>query len=278
MHAGNAIKTGLKRAVRGAARLAGVVHPPRPAVRILTYHSVGLRAHAMNVTPGEFAWQMAWLADNLPVVPLTEAVNPNAPTLAVVITLDDGYADNLHNAAPILARHGLHATVFMVAGRAGGFIDAGGHSEADRLMSWEELAQWREAGCEVGAHTMTHARLSTLDEAAQRDEIIGSVALLRERLGAPVASFAYPFGSALDYDETSKRLAQEAGCALAVSNRYGPLDADSDAWQWRRIWIDATDTRASFIAKATGKLDALRMLDSRPAITARRAINRVLRA
>jgi len=274
LHAGSAIKTSLKRAVRG---VAGIIGAPTPAVRILTYHSVGRRRHEMNVTPEDFAWQMAWLANNLPTIPITWPAFNTAPKSAVVVTLDDGYADNLHHAAPILERHGIPATVFMVAGRAGEFIEAGGGDPADRLMTWDELRQIRAAGCEVGAHSMTHPRLSTLDDAAQREEITGSIQLLRERLGAPVAAFAYPFGSALDYNPTSMKLVKEAGCVCAVSNRYGPVDPEADPWQWRRIWIDATDTRASFIAKATGKLDALRMLDSPPAIAARRALNRTLR-
>jgi len=282
LSAGKAIKTGLKRAVRGAVGIAGAIigamRPSVPAVRILTYHSVGHRSHAMNVTPGDFAWQMAWLADHLPIAPIELAAIGEATKPSVVVTFDDGYADNLHNAAPILERHGIPATLFMVAGRAGGFIEAGGEDPADRLMSWEELEQWREAGSEVGAHSMTHARLSILDEGAQREEIIGSVNRLRETLGAPVAAFAYPFGSLLDYDETSMRLVQEAGCSCAVSNRYGIVDDADGRWQLRRIWIDATDTRASFIAKVTGRLDALRALDSPPAIHARRVLNRILRA
>lgn len=280
MAGGNTIKTALKRSVRTVAHAAGAGRTPRPAVRILTYHSIGHRTHEMNVTPAAFAEHMAWLAEHLPVIPLAEAAthDPAVNGSAVVLTFDDGYADNLHEAAPVLAKHSFAATVFMVAGCAGGHIAAGGTGAADRLMSWEELATWRAAGHTVGAHTMTHARLSTLPEAAQTAEIRGSVALIAERLGEPVNTFAYPFGSARDYDATTMQLVRAAGCTIAVSNRYGYLDASADAWEWRRIWIDATDTRASFAAKATGRLDALRVLDSPAAIAGRRLLNRALRA
>jgi hypothetical protein len=94
-------------------------------------------------------------------------------------------------------------------------------------------------------------------------------------LGKPVPYFAYPYGTSADYDETSVRFAQEAGCRVACSNRYGYNVAGCDRFTLRRIWIDATDTIETFVAKVTGKLDALSVLDSPVGMFARRMLNRV---
>ena len=102
--------------------------------------------------------------------------------------------------------------------------------------------------------------------------------LLADELGHPIESFAYPYGSLLDYDGDSARWVQAAGCGLAVSNRYGVNPPGAARWSLRRIWIDRTDSFESFIAKVSGDLDALSLLDSWAGIRARRMINSLVRA
>lgn len=67
----------------------------------------------------------AFIARHFRVMRLVEAAQAlqdgTLPAAAACITFDDGYADNLEVAAPILARHGLSAT-FFIATR---FIDGG---------------------------------------------------------------------------------------------------------------------------------------------------------
>jgi len=95
---------------------------------ILIYHRVLDQADFMR--PGEvdkqaFTWQMQLLARYFNVLSLNEALsglqNDNLPPRAVTITFDDGYADNLHNALPILKQFGLSATFFI----ASGYLDGG---------------------------------------------------------------------------------------------------------------------------------------------------------
>lgn len=275
MNPGQRIKNATKRLLKQSARLASRVCPPTPnAIRILTYHSIGHRPHEMNVRPDDFWAQMEWLAEQQCVIPLAEA-SQGRP--GVALTFDDGYLDNLENAAPVLARLGLPATVFMAAGLAGQEISPQKPtSDETRLMNWTELTQLRGMGFEIGSHTLSHRRLTSLPEAEQRVEVFESKRVLEDRLGQPIHAFAYPFGSALDYSETTVRLVREAGYAYAVSNRFGPADPERDRFNLRRIWIDATDDFASFQAKVRGELDMLRLLDSYPGILARRAVNRLL--
>lgn len=100
----------------------------RGRLAVLLYHRVLERADPLR--PGEpdlarFTWQMETLARLCNVLPLSEAVQRlragTLPPRAVAITFDDGYADNLTLALPVLQRFGLPATVFV----ASGFLDGG---------------------------------------------------------------------------------------------------------------------------------------------------------
>ena len=231
------VKNCLKRSVKGGIMLTSRFLPGarRPGGRILTYHSVGTRAHEMNVTPLDFREQMTWLAAHAQTRTLAQIADG---AVGVAITFDDGYRDNLVHAAPVLDELGIPATVFVVAGRVGGRLDHdAGLTDAD-LLAWDEIRQLRGGQIEIGAHTINHPRLVNLTLAQQRSEIVGSKERLERELGEAVDVFAYPFGSALDYNDDSKRLVRKAGFRLAVSNRYGVNGPDADRWALRRIWID----------------------------------------
>lgn len=232
----------------------------------------------MNVTPGMFERQMAWLAGHGGVVNLCGA----AEGTGIAITFDDGYRDNLVNAAPVLRDCGFTATCFIVPGRMGGVLDHDRQesrpaSDACVLMTWKEAASWREMGFEIGAHTMGHRRLSQCPAQEQYAEITDCARAIQQHLGVFPEAFAYPFGSSGDYDRTSVRLVQEAGFAYAVSNRYGVNGAARDRWALRRIWIDATDDMSMFRAKVEGRLDVLSVLDSDWGVRGRRVLNRLLK-
>jgi peptidoglycan/xylan/chitin deacetylase (PgdA/CDA1 family) len=274
VRAGERLKGRLKRTVRRLA--AG---PPANAADrsvILSYHSVGQRDHEMNVTPAAFAGHMRWLVDHCAAIPLAAAAS-GAPGVAV--TFDDGYRDNLTEAASVLDALRISATVFIVAGRAGAHLDHDDpRDESSRLLSWDEVRELFRVGWNVGAHTMTHCRLSRFDEDVQRREITECRSVIECETGRAPEGFAYPFGSTLDYTPSTQRLVREAGFDFAVSNRYGVNRAPSDRFALRRIWIDRTDTLASFSAKVDGRLDRLSWLDSPAGIRARKAVNRLLRS
>ena len=275
MGSGQAIKNLLKRGIRAAVRTAGPLLDRAPApTRILTYHSIGHRRYEMNVTPEAFAEQIAWLAEHHQVIPLADAAQG---TPGVAITFDDGYRDNLTNALPILEQHACTATIFAVSGCLGGTLPFEKEPESGALLTQDELREAAARGLAIGGHTRSHARLSQLDPEAQEAEIAGCRSDLEQVLGAPVTAFAYPYGAALDYDATSVRLAEQAGYTLACSNRYGPVHPADGPFAIRRIWIDSTDTLASFQDKVSGRLDFMRLQDSPLGIRARRWLNRGLR-
>ncbi len=265
-------KAAIKRAVK--ALIART--PTRPHdcdTRILTYHSIGGRDHEMNVAPADFADQMEWLNDQSDVITLDEA-SRGVP--GVAITFDDGYADNLSNAAPILQQYAFPATVFVVAGQLGATLDHDCGQPFARLLNEDELVELHAAGVEIGGHSMTHRRLTSLDAETKRDEIVASKQVLESVLRESIHAFAYPYGTGRDFDADCVAIVQEAGFACAVSNRYGPVRPSAERYALRRINIDRTDTLATFAAKVDGRLDALRFLESDLGLRARSTLNRLL--
>lgn len=266
-------RTFIKNSVKAAAYcVSPLLSNPRPASRILTYHSIGDLDHAMNVRPHAFAEQMAWIADHCALLRLGDAADAKP---GIAITFDDGYRDNLTNAAPILVKHAIPATVFVVAERLGGPLMPDADTEHGKLMTWDEVRELAAMGIDIGGHTMTHPRLSHLPEEVQRHEIVGCCRLIADQLGRAVRHFAYPYGTSADYNAVSMRLAEEAGCIAAYSNRYGYNTTSTGRYELRRIWIDASDSLKTFQRKVIGALDTLQLLESPAALRLRKAFSRI---
>ncbi len=109
---------------------------------ILLYHRVvelPTDPQSLAVSPANFAEQMDALRRTAKPIQLRELVSssrenqPSAPE--IVVTLDDGYADNLTNAKPILEAAEVPATVFVTAGYLGGACEFW-WDELERLLLW----------------------------------------------------------------------------------------------------------------------------------------------
>jgi peptidoglycan/xylan/chitin deacetylase (PgdA/CDA1 family) len=215
------------------------------------------------------------------------------PGRTVALSFDDGYADNVRRALPLLTVAGARATFFLTAGlieerrapwwdelahlfavtrarrlehegRIHELADEAGRGRALRallpafrvsptdqrrlledlagrlgvanpapceLATWEECAELRPAGMEVGAHTLTHPFLSTLSAGEQEAEIGGSFDLIERRLGERPRGIAYPGG---DHDAASVAAARAAGATWAVSTRAGENRVGAPAFELLR--------------------------------------------
>lgn len=167
---------------------------------ILTYHSIDDSQSAISVSADAFRRHVAWLASGaVRVVPLDVLMTLPPTDHAVAITFDDGFSSFSELAAPLLAKHKLPATVFVVTEHVGGANTWGGACAPDiptlPLMEWADLIRVREMGFEVGAHTKTHARLTELSGSALREEIDGSADRIERELGVRPTTFAYPYGT-----------------------------------------------------------------------------------
>ena len=96
----------------------------------------------------------------------------------------------------------------------------------------------------IGAHTMTHALLSSVSAEEQEEEIRGSKTALEEMLGHPVSTFAYPFGARGDYNGASVSAVRNTGFALACANFPGVVWRRTDPFQLPRLLVRDRDGAA----------------------------------
>ncbi|WP_024514174.1 polysaccharide deacetylase family protein [Bradyrhizobium sp. Tv2a-2] len=108
-------------------------------------------------------------------------------------------------------------------------------------ISWEMLeALAKDPLIEIGAHTINHARISSLAPEAALAEIEGSRTRLNERLGINVQHFAFPYGRSADCGPRDFALARRAGFLSAATTRKGLLRGGHDRFSLPRNTINGS--------------------------------------
>lgn len=178
-----------------------------PSVVFLMYHELALPGRDL-VEPGpgyiryaldaaEFEWQMRAIRDmGFRGIGVSQALE--FPSRSVAITFDDGCETDLRTAAPVLKQLGFGATFYVVAGWIGkpGFLSA------------RQLRELKDAGFEIGCHSMTHAYLSDLDQPGLYREIREAKDTIEQLLGGRIEHFSCPGGRS---DQRAVAIAKEAG-------------------------------------------------------------------
>ncbi len=170
------------------------------------------------------------------------------PRRTVVITIDDGYRDSYEVARPILRRRGFSATLYPVSGRLADANDwdADGAAKGRPLLSPEQLRELRGEGFEVGAHTRTHRSLAGLAEEVASAEVGQSRSELEAALGAPVATFAYPYG---EFDDAAVEVVERAGFSAACTTQTRIARPGDDPLRIPRLEIQGSDSIRNFLRK-----------------------------
>jgi peptidoglycan/xylan/chitin deacetylase (PgdA/CDA1 family) len=200
------------------------------SIPILTYHQIdlapakGTPMRSLYVSPAAFARQMAWLKclgfQGLSMSALMPYLRGEKFGRVVGITFDDGYANNLRHALPVLQQYGFSSTCYIVSQRVGqtNVWDADLGVPSAALMDWDALRAWQAGGQEIGSHTQTHANLKTLTDVDAQREIADSKTDLETQLGTPVTQFCYPFGI---YGPEHAQAARCAGYEAATTTLRG---------------------------------------------------------
>lgn len=175
-----------------------------------------------EITPQMFEQQMQELKDRgITVIGMQDFLawkrgEKNIPPRCAIITLDDGWKSQYDVAWPIMKKFGYPFTLFIYTEGV-----RGGHFGGGEAITWEQLAEMRDTGIDIQAHSATHQDLrKAYDKVAKKklnpaeyeqwlhNEVVGSKELLEQRLGIRVNCFAVPYGY---YNQHIKEVAMQAG-------------------------------------------------------------------
>jgi glycosyltransferase involved in cell wall biosynthesis/peptidoglycan/xylan/chitin deacetylase (PgdA/CDA1 family) len=268
----NAVKQNISRFIERGSELAGGGKNGAAAARavVLCYHSIGDGENGLTLAPEQFRQQLTTLRDlGFAFQTFGDFVDRvmrwGLPqTNVAVVTFDDGFEDNFFRAAPILAEMNVPATFFITSGlleRDPAVVDRFKRLtrfESATFLSPEQLRQMHAAGLEIGAHTHGHANLARLAPKEARWEIGHSKQLIEQAVGAPVRSFAYPFGKRhIHYLPETVDFVREAGYrgAGAVAFRAVSSSMVVRIFEIPRFFVTRDDAPAQFRQKVAGHFD-----------------------
>lgn len=249
------VQRGRALAAAGLLALActGAAAAPRAdvgaGIPVLIYHEIATDGRP----PGEtvialerFEAQMRWLAEHgyrtLSMAELVAIVSGRTPipARAVVLTFDDGWK-NVLNAVPVLERHRMKASFWIIADKGIG----------DDYMVWSDIeALARHPGFEVESHTMTHpwdpadnlvtwveGKVPGKDTGSARAELVDSKRELERHLHRPVNYLAWPCGW---YNDALIRLAVDAGYRALLTAGAGLNAPHGDVLRIKRTFVDGS--------------------------------------
>ena len=190
--------------------------PPKPVIDqnaqvvILGYHRFvnNVRHPDTEITPQAFEAQMQELKNKgIAVIPMQDFLawrrgEKAIPAKSAILTFDDGWKSQHEVAWPILKKFNYPVTLFIYTEGI-----RPGHFSGGESMSWDQLAEMRDAGVDIQGHTATHSDLrKPYDKVAKKKlnpqeyeewlqkEVVGSKEMIEQKLGVKVNCFAVPYG------------------------------------------------------------------------------------
>ncbi len=230
-------------------------------IKILVYHRIVKNAGKENVCKfclpeDEFRKHLEWL-DRWGFTPITfedyriaSEKRLELPHKPIILTFDDGYLDTYQIAFPLLQEFGMKAVVFVLGDRSIRTNVWDAHLKLPQvpLLDDNHILEMHEAGIEIGAHSMSHIRLTEVKEDRAWEEISRARVLLEILLNAPVLSFSYPYGLV---NEAVKQMVASAGFVHACSVWTGPAFFGRDVYELRRIPILNSTTNSQLAVRVS---------------------------
>ncbi|MBI4878422.1 MAG: polysaccharide deacetylase family protein [Planctomycetes bacterium] len=142
-------------------------------------------------------------------------------------------------------------------------LEALGAQDADlaaAYLTWQEAEELSRRGVEVGAHGVHHEVLARLSAEGARREIEQSARSVAEHSGAPVVSFAYPYGRPWDFGADCFPALKELGFTSACAAIAGVNDARTDRLQLRRLPLSDAIPLNDILAEIDGTFALARRL------------------
>lgn len=255
-------KRNIARTISKVFALTSTFKGPRHGFRVLMYHAIGTRVKydsqgIYSIDPKLFERHMANLADyhTASVVGFCDG-QASDDKLEIAVTFDDGYKDNLYNAAPILLRHNIPFTVFVTSS----FVQ----SNSSNFLNPKELRELSlYPGVTIGAHGVTHIPLTGCNDSALKKELQDSKYYLEDIIGKPVTTLAYPHGLV---NKQVRDAARDAGYIRGGCSLFNINDKLQDPLLLCRSIILSQDSERIFLQKLHGDWDWYRWFKSDPLI------------
>ena len=250
-----------KQAPVAASAPAPVAEPPTPvvdnhaSVMVVCYHNIEDKSamKALTISVAEFEHELTAIKEHgFSVIGMQDFLawrrgEKSIPQKCCLITIDDGWVSGYTNAWPVLKKFDYPFTLFIYVN----YVGTGGKS-----LSWEQLAEMRDAGVDIQCHTYSHSNLrapgtgvdAKTKALVQKDiqllgkagwlrkEIFDSRKVLEQRLGIKVNALAYPFGI---HTAEARALVKEAGYEAAFTVYGQRLGYNSPAEQLGRYAVEA---------------------------------------
>ena len=202
---------------------------------ILEYHQVTDATldpvfEIYNVPPKEFSEQLDYLqAEGYTTITLQDYMRVvhgkgELPEKPIVLTFDDGYADNYKEMLPILLEHKMTAVVYVITNEVG---KAG-------YVTVDELKDMQRRGLEIGSHTSDHMPLTSLDKTFQRRQIRESKIFLEWSGLETIYSLSYPNGA---FNSEIEEFLREENYLTAVTGEAGLNTLETNPYELYRVNI-----------------------------------------
>ncbi|SHK45493.1 Peptidoglycan/xylan/chitin deacetylase, PgdA/CDA1 family [Selenomonas ruminantium] len=225
--------TGLAAILACIAICSYILHGAATSVPVLNYHQINDRdENALTVHTDQFEAQMKYLVDNgYHVITPQEMIDAwdndtPLPEKPVIITFDDGYADNYRNAFPILQKYQLKGTIFLISDYV---------STYPNYLTWTQINEMQDSGLiDFESHTLSHEQLDSTSPEETWNQLAGSKKALEWHLGKEIKFLAYPCGS---YDNELQQLVKKAGYQGAFTVNYGLADKGENHYILDRVPI-----------------------------------------
>lgn len=171
-------------------------------VPILMYHRIATVPGDRNSLPKEkFEEQLRYLHEHkfTTITPdmLYEHYSKQKPLpkKSVLLTFDDGYADNFTEALPLLKKYNMKAVVFPIAnwiGKPNHWENFG--KQETMTMNEHQLKQWLNQGMQIEPHTLNHPFLTNCSKEELYPEVHEAKLKLEQLLDKPMNYLCYPYG------------------------------------------------------------------------------------
>lgn len=227
----------LKQRVKSISYWVRAHWPQSPHAVILMYHSVDTNPEFFTVQPSDFAAQLEYLATHGYQVRALSDIDFSLPVTekTVVITFDDGWADNFTVAFPLLQKYQFPATIF-VSSRLLGTVGTARRGTVMPYLTIEQCKIMAESGLiTFGSHCLHHPKLTTLSLEEQQAELFTSAAEIEQKIGRAPTALAYPYGN---YNQVVEDLARKK-YATIVTVEPGIATPETPTYRLPRNAIDS---------------------------------------